>query len=56
MMRVVYSLTVWVSVLKIGFSYPIPERKVTRLLKSVKQVLVIEDGDPFVEGQNNRQR
>jgi indolepyruvate ferredoxin oxidoreductase alpha subunit len=40
-----------VSFLKIGLSFPLPEKKVERILKSVHRVLVIEDGDPFVENQ-----
>jgi indolepyruvate ferredoxin oxidoreductase, alpha subunit len=38
-----------VSILKIGTPYPLPERLVQRLLKSVDQVLIVEELDPFVE-------
>lgn len=37
--------------LKLGSSTPIPERLVSRLLKVVKSVLVVEEGEPVVELQ-----
>jgi len=38
-----------VSVLKIGTPHPLPEQLIMRLLKSVKEILVVEELDPFVE-------
>ena len=38
-----------VSILKIGTPHPLPEELVTRLLKSVGEILVVEELDPFVE-------
>jgi len=38
-----------VSILKIGTPHPLPEELVIKLLKSVKEVLVAEELDPFVE-------
>jgi indolepyruvate ferredoxin oxidoreductase alpha subunit len=38
-----------VSILKIGTPNPLPEELVIRLLSSVKEVLVVEELDPFVE-------
>ncbi|MFP3879757.1 MAG: indolepyruvate ferredoxin oxidoreductase subunit alpha [Dehalococcoidia bacterium] len=38
-----------VSVLKIGTPNPLPEELIINLLKSVKEVLVVEELDPFVE-------
>jgi indolepyruvate ferredoxin oxidoreductase alpha subunit len=38
-----------VSVLKIGTTYPLPEKMVQKLLSSVTQALVIEELEPFVE-------
>jgi len=38
-----------VSILKIGTPNPLPEELIIKLLKSVKEVLVIEELDPFVE-------
>jgi indolepyruvate ferredoxin oxidoreductase, alpha subunit len=40
-----------ISFLKIGTPHPIPEQKVTRLLKSVDKVLMIEEGESVVEIQ-----
>ena len=40
-----------VAFLKIGTPTPLPEKMVTRLLKAVKTVLVVEEGDPLVELQ-----
>ncbi len=40
-----------VSILKIGTPHPLPEKLVIELLKSVKEVLVAEEVDPFVELQ-----
>ena len=49
-----------VSILKIGTPHPLPEELVLELLNSVKEVLVAEEVDPFVElhvkaiaGENN---
>ena len=38
-----------VSILKIGTPHPLPEELVIRLLKSVQEVLIVEELDPFVE-------
>lgn len=41
-----------VSVLKTGTAYPLPEDKVTQLLKHVKNVAILEDGpEPVIEQQ-----
>jgi indolepyruvate ferredoxin oxidoreductase alpha subunit len=40
-----------VSILKIGTPHPLPEELVIRLLKSVGEVLIVEELDPFVELQ-----
>jgi indolepyruvate ferredoxin oxidoreductase alpha subunit len=39
------------SFLKIGFSHPLPEKKVARILKKARRILIVEDGDPFIENQ-----
>jgi len=38
-----------VSILKIGTPNPLPEELIIKLLKSVKEILVVEELDPFVE-------
>lgn len=38
-----------VSVLKIGTPYPLPEKQVKKLLNSAKEILVVEELEPFVE-------
>jgi len=38
-----------IAFLKIGTPTPLPERMVSRLLKAVKTVIVVEEGDPLVE-------
>jgi indolepyruvate ferredoxin oxidoreductase alpha subunit len=38
-----------VSILKIGTPHPLPEELVIRLLNSAKEILVVEELDPFVE-------
>ncbi|GAJ01565.1 unnamed protein product, partial [marine sediment metagenome] len=40
-----------VSVLKIGTPHPLPQELVKRLLKSVKEILVVEELEPFVENK-----
>jgi len=37
------------SILKIGTTYPIPEKLVEKLLNSVQEVLIVEELEPFVE-------
>jgi indolepyruvate ferredoxin oxidoreductase alpha subunit len=38
-----------VSILKLGTPNPLPEELIIKLLKSVKEILVVEELDPFVE-------
>lgn len=38
-----------VSILKIGTPNPLPEELIIKLLKSVKEILIVEELDPFVE-------
>jgi indolepyruvate ferredoxin oxidoreductase alpha subunit len=35
--------------LKLGFFYPLPEKKIVGFLKDLKQVLVVEEMDPYLE-------
>ncbi|HUU39863.1 MAG TPA: thiamine pyrophosphate-dependent enzyme, partial [Desulfatiglandales bacterium] len=38
-----------VTILKVGFSYPMPENLITRFLASVEKVLVVEELEPIME-------
>ncbi|NJL59983.1 MAG: 4Fe-4S binding protein, partial [Desulfobacteraceae bacterium] len=38
-----------VSILRIGFSHPMPEKMIKDFLKSCDKVLVIEEGEPYME-------
>jgi indolepyruvate ferredoxin oxidoreductase alpha subunit len=40
-----------IAFLKIGISYPLPEKLIKRLLQAVDTVLIIEETEPFIEGQ-----
>lgn len=43
-----------VAILKLGFFYPLPEKKIQEFLKPLKNVLVLEELDPFVEKEVER--
>ncbi len=36
-------------VLRLGFSHPIPEERVIRFLKGCEKILVVEEGEPYLE-------
>ncbi|MFO8048475.1 MAG: indolepyruvate ferredoxin oxidoreductase subunit alpha [Desulfosudaceae bacterium] len=38
-----------IAVLRIGFSHPLPDDRITRFLKTVTRVLVVEEGEPYLE-------
>ena len=38
-----------VSILRLGFTHPLPEDKLRAFLKASEQVLVVEEGEPFME-------
>lgn len=38
-----------VNLLKVGTPYPLPRAKLQRMLKKTKQLIIIEEGEPFVE-------
>jgi indolepyruvate ferredoxin oxidoreductase alpha subunit len=40
-----------VRVLRLGFSYPMPEKTIKAFLKACDKVLVIEEGEPYMEEQ-----
>ncbi len=37
------------SVLKLGMSFPIPEKMIMKFASQVKELFIVEDGDPFIE-------
>ncbi|MGL5439102.1 MAG: indolepyruvate ferredoxin oxidoreductase subunit alpha, partial [Filifactoraceae bacterium] len=40
-----------VNYLKIGFSYPLPDRKISDFAKSVDKLYIIEENDPYIEDE-----
>ncbi|MBU4573855.1 MAG: indolepyruvate ferredoxin oxidoreductase subunit alpha, partial [Desulfarculus sp.] len=38
-----------IKVFKLGFTYPLPEKKIARFLKSVDKVLIVEELEPILE-------
>jgi len=40
-----------ISILKIGFTNPLPEKKILKFIKNKKKVIVIEELEPFLEDQ-----
>jgi indolepyruvate ferredoxin oxidoreductase alpha subunit len=43
------ALTLELPILKLGSFYPLPEKKIIDFLKNLKQVLVVEELDPYLE-------
>ncbi|HEC92421.1 MAG TPA: hypothetical protein ENI51_05440 [Candidatus Atribacteria bacterium] len=41
-------------VLKLGFFYPLPERKIKNFIKSLKKVLIVEELEPYIEREVTR--
>ncbi|MFH1424026.1 MAG: thiamine pyrophosphate-dependent enzyme [Candidatus Nealsonbacteria bacterium] len=48
-MEAMEKLGVSLPVLKIGFFYPLPEKKIQSFLKSFKKVLIVEELEPYLE-------
>jgi indolepyruvate ferredoxin oxidoreductase, alpha subunit len=40
-----------VSILKIGFTNPLPEKKILKFMKGKKEVIIVEELEPFLEDQ-----
>jgi indolepyruvate ferredoxin oxidoreductase, alpha subunit len=38
-----------VKILRLGFSYPMPEKKIKEFLKGCEKILIVEEGEPIVE-------
>jgi len=47
-------LNLEIPVLKLGFFYPLPEKKIQQFIKSLKKVLVVEELEPFLEKEVER--
>ncbi|MCD6500893.1 indolepyruvate ferredoxin oxidoreductase subunit alpha [bacterium] len=41
-------------VLKLGFFYPLPEKKIKKFIKSIKKVLIVEELEPYIEREVKR--
>jgi indolepyruvate ferredoxin oxidoreductase alpha subunit len=48
-MEALKKLNLKLPVLKLGFIYPLPERKILRFLRNLKEVLVVEELEPYLE-------
>jgi indolepyruvate ferredoxin oxidoreductase alpha subunit len=42
------------SVLKLGFFYPLPEKKIKNFIKNLKKVLIVEELEPYLEKEVER--
>jgi len=45
----VSNLNLKIPILKLGFVFPLPKNKIKKFLKDKKEILVVEEGDPFLE-------
>jgi len=43
-----------VEILKLGFTYPVPEEKISRFLQGKERVVVLEEGEPYLEDEVRR--
>jgi indolepyruvate ferredoxin oxidoreductase alpha subunit len=43
-----------IPILKLGFFYPLPERKIKKFIKSLEKVLIVEELDPHLEREIER--
>jgi len=48
-MEALKKLNLKLPVLKLGFVYPLPERKILKFLRNLKEVLVVEELEPYLE-------
>jgi indolepyruvate ferredoxin oxidoreductase alpha subunit len=48
-MEALKRLNLKLPVLKLGFVYPLPERKILRFLRNLKRVLIVEELEPYLE-------
>jgi len=53
-MEALKELNLYLPVLKLGFFYPLPEKKIKNFIKSFKKVLVVEELNPYLEREIER--
>ena len=53
-MEVLKELNLDLPVLKLGFFYPLPEKKIKSFIKNFKKVLIVEELDPYLEKEIER--
>jgi indolepyruvate ferredoxin oxidoreductase alpha subunit len=53
-MEALQELNLSLPVLKLGFFYPLPEKKIKNFLKPLKKVLIVEELEPFLEKEIER--
>jgi len=53
-MEALQKLNLDIPVLKLGFFYPIPEVKISKFIKKLKRVLIVEELDPYLEKEVQR--
>lgn len=52
-MEALKELNLDLPILKLGFFYPLPEKKIKNFIKNLKKVLVVEELEPFLEKEIN---
>jgi len=53
-MEALKELNIALPVLKLGFFYPLPEKKIKNFLKKLKKVLIVEELEPYLEKEIER--
>ncbi|MDI6591971.1 MAG: thiamine pyrophosphate-dependent enzyme [Patescibacteria group bacterium] len=53
-MEALKELSLSLPVLKLGFFYPLPEKKIENFIKKLKKVLVVEELEPYLEKEIDR--
>jgi len=53
-MEALQKLNLSLPVLKLGFFYPLPEKKIKNFIKPLKKVLIVEELEPFLEKETER--
>jgi len=53
-MEALKELNLSLPILKLGFFYPLPERKIKNFIKNLKKVLIVEELEPYLEKEVER--